>query len=792
MSGLLEDLRTALRSLRHARFFSAFVVASLAVGVGASVTLFALVDGVLLRPLPYPRPSSLVAFSSGQSYPDVEDFRTQVAGFEAIGAFAPWPADVLEGDTAVQIPAALVSGDLLRTFSVPPAAGRLLTLDDDRAGAEPVVVVSDALAHRHGGTALLGRTLTLSGKPFQVVGILPPRFALPLSDAQIFVPMRAGYPEAAEARVAHFMTTVARIRAGSSLARAQAEVDAAGKRLAELYPAANRGRAFPLEPLRTRMTGSVREPLLLLFGAVSLLLLLACTNFANLLLARGMARLPELTVRAALGGERSRLIRQLLAESLLLALVGSAVGLLLAAVAVPAVLGLASDTLPRASEVAIDVRVGAFALAVALVTGLLFGAIPAVRSAKVDLAGALRSVRMGAVHPRLRRVLVVSQVGLATTLLACSALLLRSLLELHAVKLGFDPGHALVLRIDLPESRYSRVPAQARFWDSFLDGVRSVPGVETAGFVSELPLTGSNLQHDILVARRPPPPEGSEPSAGARVVSPGYFAAMHIPLLRGRLLEDRAGAPRTVVVNEALVRAELPGVDPIGERIRFAREPSDAWMTIVGVVGDVKHLGLDRPQDPTVYVPYAQNSNPWHRWGELVVRGSGPVPTELEHAVRDRVRAVDPLLPVTRVRMLSEVVQRSLDPRRFELGVLGSFALLALLLSATGVYGLIAYGVSRRVPELGLRKALGAPDRRVLGLVLGESALLTGCGVLLGLAGGVGAGRLMRGLLYGIDAGDPLALGAAAMVVFQASLLAAALPAVRAARIDPGVALRAE
>jgi len=694
----------------------------------------------------------------------------------------------------VQIPAALVSGHLLATFSVPAAAVRLLTQDDDRAGAEPVVVVSDALARRHGGTALLGRTLTLSGKPFQVVGILPPRFALPLSDAQIFVPMRAGYPEAAEARVAHFMTTVARIRAGSSLARAQAEVDAAGERLAELYPAANRGRAFPLEPLRTRMTGSVREPLLLLFGAVSLLLLLACTNFANLLLARGMARLPELTVRAALGGERSRLIRQLLAESLLLALVGSAVGLLLAAVAVPAVLGLASDTLPRASEVAIDVRVGAFALAVALVTGLLFGAIPAVRSAKVDLAGALRSVRMGAVHPRLRRVLVVSQVGLATTLLACSALLGRSLLELHAVKLGFDPGHALVLRIDLPESRYSRVPAQARFWDSFLDGVRSGPGVETAGFVSELPLTGSNLQHDILVARRPPPPEGSEPSAGARVVSPGYFAAMHIPLLRGRLLEDRdrAGAPRTVVVNEALVRAELPGVDPIGERIRFAREPSDAWMTIVGVVGDVKHLGLDRPQEPTVYVPYAQNSNPWHRWGELVVRGSGPVPTELEHAVRDRVRAVDPLLPVTRVRMLSEVVQRSLDPRRFELGVLGSFALLALLLSATGVYGLIAYGVSRRVPELGLRKALGAPDRRVLGLVLGESALLTGCGVLLGLAGGVGAGRLMRGLLYGIDAGDPLALGAAAMVVFQASLLAAALPAVRAARIDPGVALRAE
>jgi putative ABC transport system permease protein len=432
---------------------------------------------------------------------------------------------------------------------------------------------------------------------------------------------------------------------------------------------------------------------------------------------------------------------------------------------------------------------------VALVTGLLFGAVPALRSARVDLAGALRSVRLGAVHPRLRRILVICQVGLATTLLACSALLLRSILELHAVKLGFDPGHALVLRIDLPESRYARVPAQARFWDSLLEGRAGAAGGGERRVRQRAP--ARRVQPPARQSSWPgarPPAEGSEPSAGARVVSPGYFAAMHIPLLRGRLLEDgdRAGASRAVVVNEALVRAELPGVDPIGERIRFAREVSDAWMTIVGVVGDVKHLGLDRPQEPTVYVPHAQNSNPWHRWGELVVRAPGRAQSELVHEVRERVRAVDPLLPVTRVRMLSEVVQRSLDPRRFELGVLGSFALLALLLSATGVYGLIAYGVTRRVPELGLRKALGAPDRRVLGLVLGESAALTGCGVLPGLAGGAAAGRLMRGLLYGIEARDPVALGTAAMVVLQVGLLAAALPAVRAARIEPGVALRAE
>ena len=312
--------------------------------------------------------------------------------------------------------------------------------------------------------------------------------------------------------------------------------------------------------------------------------------------------------------------------------------------------------------------------------------------------------------------------------------------------------------------------------------------------MSELPLAGSNLQHDYAVAGRAPLPPGSEPSAGARVVSPGYFEAARIPLLRGRALDarDRAGAPRAVVVNEALVRAEFAGVDPIGERVRFAREPSDAWMVVVGVVGDVKHLGLDRPQEPTIYVPYPQNSNPWHRWGELVVRARGGSTSELIRGVREQVRAQDPLLPITRVRTLSEVVARSLDTHRFEMGVFAAFALLALLLSATGVYGLVSYSVTRRVPEMGLRKALGAPAQRVLALVLGESALLVGIGLLLGLAGAVAAGQLLRGLLFGIGSGDPIALSMTGLVVLGSGLLASALPAIRAARVEPGVALRAE
>jgi putative ABC transport system permease protein len=795
MRTLLEDLRTAVRSLRHARSFTTFVVLSLALGIGASVTLFAVVDGVLLRPMPYPRPDALVAFQGSQSYPDMEDFRTEVRSFEALGAYTPWPADMLDGDQAVQIPGALVSGDALRALGVGAAAGRALELADDRKGADPVVVVSDDFARKHGGVALLGATLDLSGRPFRVVGILPRGFRLPGSEAQILLPMQVAYPEAAEARAAHFMNTVGRLRAGAGMRDAQAEVDALGRHLSELYPASNRDRTYPLVSLRSRITDSAREPLLLLFAAVSLLLLLACTNFANLLLARGTARAQELTVRAALGGDRRTLARQLLTESLLLALAGSAAGLALAASIVPWVLRVAPDTLPRAAEVSVDARVAVFALGVALLTGLLFGAFPAFRSARVDLASALRTSRLASVQPRLRRLLVICQVALATTLLASSALLTRSLLELRHVALGFDPRHCLSVRIDLPAARYLRVPEQTRFWDHLLEELQRIPGAESVGFVSELPLTGSNLTHDYVVARKPPPAEGAEPSAGARVVSPGYFQALRIPLLRGRALDtrDQQGSLRTAVVNAALVRAEFPDVDPIGERIRFAREPSEmGWMTIVGVVGDVKHLGLDQSPEPTVYVPYAQNTNPWHRWGEVVIRSAGGATPDLVEQVRERVRGQDRLLPITKIRSLGELVDQTLEGRRFELAIFASFALLALLLSATGVYGLLAYSVSRRLPELGLRKALGAPNRRVLALVLGESAALTLLGVFLGLAGAAGAGRLMRGLLYGVGTGDPLAFGATAVLVAQVALLASALPALRAARVDPDIALRAE
>ena len=793
MTQLLEDVRAAFRSLRHARGFAAFVVASLALGVGASVTLFAVVDGVLLRPLPYPHAGRLVAFRREQSYPDAHDFEDQVQAFESIGVFASWPADVRMAREPEQVPAALVSGDLLRTLGVAPARGRLLTVADDRKGAAPVVVVTQAFAAR--AEVEVGSTVSLSGRTFTVVGVMPAGFKLPTGEGQIFVPMQVGYPEASEARVAHFMDSVARLRAGTSLGQAQAEVDAVGRRLGELYPASNRDRAFPLASLGDKVSRSVRDALLVLFAAVTLLLLLACTNFANLLLARGAERSSELAVRAALGADRGRLTRQLLAESVLLAVGGGAAGFLLARLALPVVLSLAPESLPRAQEISLDARVLAFAFGVALLTGLLFGLVPALRSSRVDLHTALKERKSaGGPRPRLRQALVIVQVGLAAVLLAASGLLLRSLWALQSVGPGFNPTGALALRIDLPEARYSGVPLQTAFWDRLLGELHALPGVESAGFVSELPLAGSELTHDVVVAHAPPPPEGAEPSAGARVASPGYFEAMQIPLLRGRLLEasDVRGGLKVVVVNEAMVKTLFPGVDPLGARFRYAREPADAWMTIVGVVGDVRHQRLDRPEVATVYVPYAQNSNPWHRWGELVIRFHGPSPVALAAQVKERIWAVDPLLPVTRVRTLGEVVSASLEQRRFELLIFAAFAGLALLLSAAGVFGVVAYTVSRRTWEMGVRKALGAQSGRVLRLVLGEAVALLGTGAALGLLGALAAGKALAAVLYGVTPTDPLTLGATALVLLQVGLLASAVPALRAARVEPLVALREE
>jgi putative ABC transport system permease protein len=791
MDALALDLRASLRSLLRTPGLTAVVLLSLALGIGASTVLFTLVDGVLLRPLPYARADRLVAFRGPQSYPDLQDFAAQVPAFEALGAFSPWPADLVGSGEPEQVDASLISGALFEALGVRAERGRLIGVADDTKGAAPIVVATHGFAERH--SLLPGASLSLSGKPFTLAGILPPGFQLPQTDAQLFVPMQVGYPEAADARVAHFMDTAARLRDGVSVAEAQAQVTAVAKRLSGLYPAADRDRSYPLQPLREKVTAGVRDTLLLLFAAVCLLLLLACANFASLLVARGTAGEGELAVRAALGAGRGRLVRQLLVESVLLATAGGALGVLCAAWGLPTVLSLAPQDLPRRATVGIDAGVLAFALFVSVATGVLFGLLPAFQGTRMDLQSALRGRGTSArSRPRLRRSLVSLEIALAVMLLAASGLLLRSLVRLRGEGVGFNPVNKLVLRVDLPESRYSRAPAQTVFWDRLLAGLSALPGVKAAGFVSELPLTNADLQHDIVVAGEAPRPEGSEASAGARIASPGYFAALEIPLLQGRLFDSRdsAQAPRVVVVDEAMVR-EHSGL-MLGQRVRFAREGANDWMTVVGVVADVRHLGIDRAVEPTLYVPYAQNTNPWHRWGSIVLRPASAPALSLGRAARQAVWAADSQLPVTRMRTMEEVVSGSLRVRRFEMLVLSLFAAAALLLSAVGVYGVVAFRVVQRTPEIGLRMALGAPRRRVLGLILGEGVALFLAGLVVGLAGVLGAARVLSSFLYGVAPTDPLTLIVTACLMGVVALLAAAVPALRASRLDPMIALRRE
>ena len=793
METLLRDLRFGARSLARTPGFSAAAILSLALGIGANTTIFSVVDAVLLRPLPYPAPEELLAFRFNQSPPDLRDLRAQGKTLRAVAGYGGYPFDLATRGEPEQLPGALISGPLFEALGVEPASGRGLTESDDRADAAPVVVISAALRRRIlGDREALGATLQLSGKSFTVVGVMPAGFKLPDGEAQLWVPLETGYPEASQARGAHFLTGVARLARGATRAQAQLELDAIAARLAERYPAEDRELTLPVLPLQDRLTRKVRATLLLLLGAVGMVLLVACANFAGLLLARGAARQHELAVRAALGASRARLLRQLLVESALLAFSGGAAAMLLAAWSLPALLSLDPGSLPPIAEVAIDRRVLAFALVAALGSGLCFGLLPALQTSRLDLLGALNdaSPRSG-YRSRLRSALVIAEVALAVLLLTGAGLVLRSIWKLREVRLGFDPAQVLTLRVDLSGSRYGTVARQTDFFDRLLEGARSLPGVQEAGLISELPMSGFHLTHNTIIEGAPPVPEGAEPEIGAHVASPGYFSALRIPLLAGRLFDgrDRPDAPQVVIVNAALAKKYFPGRSAVGGRLRHARDPTVRWMTVVGVVGDARDA-IEQEQEPAVYSPYPQNASAWHRWETLVVRAAPGAEAGLWRALKTRVWATDPQLPVTLARPMDELVARSLSQRRLELTLLGLFAALALVLGAIGIYGLVAYSVTQRTHEIGVRLALGATRGRVLALVLGDGLRLAVAGLALGLCAAAALSRITASYLYGVAPNDPPTYATIALVVGGAALLASWLPARRAGRIEPMAALR--
>ncbi len=798
MGAFLQDLRYGLRMVFKYPGFTLAAVLTLTLGIGANTAIFSVVNAVLLRPLPYPQPERLVTLGSNESLPDLEDITAQSQSFEAVGGAVMQPQDFTGEAEPLQVQAALVNADLFKVLGGDAALGRVISAEEDRYGGERVVVLSHGFWLRHfgGEQTVVGRQIPLSGNNYTVIGVMRPDFTMPRENPDVWVALRVANPVAAPIRGVHFLRTYLRLKPGVSLAQAQTEVEGINNWLAQQYPDENKERVRKLTPLHERITGEVRPALLILFGAVGLVLLVACANFSSLLLARSAARQQELAIRAALGAVRGRLVRQVLTESLLLALLGGVGGLVLTMWGVDLLVALKPDDLPLAAHISIDRWVLAFTFGVSVLTGVVFGLVPALSSSRLDMNEVLKEGGRGAAGGRLRQrvrsVLVVSEVALALMLLIGAGLLIKGFWRLRSVDPGFTPENLLTMRLELPETRYKEIPAQTQFREGLLERLNALPGVEAA-MVSELPMSGDQLTHNFIIDGRPPLEVGSEPELDTRTVAGNYFRTMNIPVKEGRDLtpQDRADVPLVGVVNESFVRQYFQGESPIGKRIRWARMEQPQWMTIVGVVGDVKHFGLNQPEEPAFYSSYFQLQQPWKRWMYLVVRSQGDL-NSLANRVKSEVWAVDKLLPVTRVKPMTEVMSASIAGQRFNLTLMSVFAITALLLSAVGIYGVIAFSVTQRSHEIGVRIALGAQTGDVLRLIVGQGLKLVLIGIGLGLLGAFAITRLMQSLLFGVSATDPATFAALAALLAGVALLASYVPARRATRVDPMVSLRYE
>ncbi len=793
----IADVAYAGRTLRKNAGFTAVAILTLALGIGANTAIFSVVNSVLLRPLPYPEPERLVTIQSNQSLPDLEDIQAQSQSFEAVGANTMQRLDYTGGAEPLQVFAITCNAELFQALRTHPALGRVLTADDDHYGASRAVVLSHGFWTRQFGAdpGVIGKSIPLSGNSYIVVGVLPANFWIPGPKGDLYASLRVVYPAAAKARGVHFLRTYLRLKPGLTLAQAQLEMDRTDASLAHAYPDYNQSRHRHLMPLLENVVGDSRAALLILFGAVGLVLLIACVNFASLLLARSASRQSEMAIRAALGAGSRRLIAQMLTESLLLALAGGAAGILLAQAGIKILLAFAPEDLPRLDGIAIDFRVLAFTLGISILTGIVFGLLPAWSAARISLGEGLkesgRTTTGSRASLRLRRTLVVAETTLAMMVLVGAGLLVRSFQRMQSVAPGFQSDNILTMRLELPEARYEEAAKQRRFRTGLLNSLNSLHGVRAA-MISELPMSGDSLNHNLSIEGRPVN-LGEEPDVQTRTILGDYFSIIGIPLLRGRDLsaEDREDTPVVVVVNEAFVRDFFPNQDPVGAHIRWSRDDPTHWKTIVGVVGDVKHFGLDQPEEPAVYDLYSQIDEPWKRWMSLAIRSSRE-PGELTRGVEGRIWALDRGLPPTAVLTMKDVIDASVTPRKFNLTLMSIFAGVALALAVIGIYGVVTYSVTQRTHEIGIRVALGAQQRDVAWLVFGEGARLAVLGAIIGLAGAAVLTRFMASLLFGIGVHDPLTFLAVAGILAAVAAAACWLPARRAMNVDPMVALRYE
>jgi len=795
---LVQDLHYSARTLLHSPAFTACAVLTLALGIGANTAIFSVVNTVLLNPLPYPNPQELLAGRQNDSLPNLKDIQRQTSSFASSGGINIEPMDFTANSEPVRVHGAQVDAGLLATLGVRPMLGRWISADEDVKGGPRNVVLSYPFWRDFLGADphALGRAIQLSDKSYTVIGVMPRNFTLPRELADVFVPLWAGDPEAAPDRAVHSMHSYWRLKPGVRLAQAQAEIAQADRRLAVEFPDTERERGTFLIPLHEWLVGDVRSALLVLFGAVGLVLLIACANFAMLLMARAVARQRELMIRASLGARNGRLICQRLTESTLLALVGGAVGLVAAKAGTTLLLALKPAELRRFDAITMDARVFLFVFAISLLTGLLFGLLPAWSASRGDIAEALRenarTTATGVSRSPLRSFLVTAELALALILLAGAGLLIKGFLRLRSVDPGFNSANVITMYLQLPGTRYPQIPLQTNFRRELLDRINAFPGVHAA-MITDLPLAGNFVEHRVVVDGQPTRAVGAEPEVQTLSVMGDYFGVMQIPVRAGRNFSamDREGQPRVAIVNEAFVRQLVPGQSPIGIRIDWAGNEPHEWMTIVGVAGDVKHSGLNQPVDPAVYAPFSQNDEAWRKWMTLVIRTQVPVAGLVED-VKKQVWSLDSQIPVSGIQSMDDLLAVSVAQQRFNMLLLVSFAVLAVALAGVGIYGMVAYRVNQRTHEIGIYIALGAQHRDVLRLVMKDGVKLGLLGIVLGLAGAMALTRVMVSLLFEVEPTDPAILIGVALLLGAVAMLAGYIPARRALGIHPITALRRE
>jgi putative ABC transport system permease protein len=813
MERLLQDLRYGIRVLAKRPGFTIIAVLALALGIGATTAIFSVVNAVLLRPLPYSEPERLALIwtyfgpdlpQNWVSGPEFIDMKERSETFEDFAAMT-WPSLSLTGTgDPEQVQCGAVTANLFPLLGVAPAQGRAFTEEEDKPNAERVVILSHGFWQRRFASDpnILGQAVSLDGQNATVVGIMPPGFGVLPPDAQsprnieLWVPMALDLKQLNRGN--HGFRVVGRVKSGVTLEQAQAEMSAIAEQLdKEFY---NFGFGINVVPFHGHVVRNIRLALVILLAAVGVVLLIACANVANLLLTRAVAREKEIAVRIALGAGRWRLIRQLLTESVVLAFIGGVLGLLLAFIGLRALIALAPESLPRIDEAGIDSGVLLFTLATSLLTGIIFGLVPAFQASKTDLNESLKEGARGSGGAlrgsRSRSTLVIAEVAMALMLLSGAGLLIRSFIRLQDVKPGFNPENLLTVRLRLPQSRYSDAAQLAPFYQQLIERVRALPGVEAIGAISHLPLSGSYMSGTVTVEEAlASDPQNASFEADRRIISPDYFRAMGITLLNGRAFTDQdgQGAPPVAIIDESFARRFWPNQDPVGKRVKLGGGQSpNPWMTIVGVVAHVKHYSLNAAGREFIYYPYLQSPA---RSMYLAVRASGD-PTAITSAVRGEVNSIDPAQPVSEVRSMRGLVYTSMAQQRFNMTLFTIFAVVALILASVGVYGVMSYSVTQRTHEIGLRMALGAQQNQILKMIVRQGLTLVLLGVGIGLIVTVALTmiftRYISSMLYEVKSTDLTTFAAVAAVLATVAVIASYIPARKATRVDPMIALRYE